>query len=912
MKLKFQVTGMTCAACSARVEKVTKAVEGVQKAEVNLLAGTMQAEVLSPEIASAIIQAVQNAGYHAQLAGEKKETKAEKTPTEEALKEMKTRIIGSSICLIILMYFTMGHMVGLPAPHWYHGIENALVAALLQFFLTLPPVYLNRVYYTRGLKALWNKAPNMDSLIAVGSLASLTYGIAALFRMAWGMGHGNWEVVKMYSENLYFESAAMILTLITLGKFLETRAKGRTGDAIRALMDLSPKTALVRRNGEIEEIPVEEVRVGDILIVRSGGQIPVDGTVLEGRASVDQSALTGESVPVEKVPGNTVAAATINTEGYLEFRADKVGEDTTLAQVIRMVEEAGGSKAPIARLADKIAGIFVPVVMTIAAITFAVWMLAGQSLEFSLNCAISVLVISCPCALGLATPVAIMVGTGRGAQMGILFKNAEALENLHHVDTVVLDKTGTLTTGKPEVTDVIPGAVATSEMLRIAASLESRSEHPFAKAILKHMGNSAYPEVSDFETLPGRGVAGTINGIRYYGGNDRLMKELNIAIPDLPELARNGKTPLYFANQRKEFLGTIAAADVLKADSAAAIGEMQRSGLDVVMLTGDNEITAKSIADKAGITHVISDVLPTDKAGAVQKLQSAGHKVLMVGDGINDAPALVTADVGMAIGAGTDIAMESADIVLMNSSLAAVSDAIALSKATIRNIRQNLFWAFFYNTLGIPIAAGALFIPFGLQLSPMLGAAAMSMSSVFVVTNALRLRLFKVRARSAEPAAPTEICACAEEEPAVEAAPQEQPAVTETVIYVNGMMCSHCTSSVEKACMGVPGTVSAVADLEKKLVTVTGTADYEALKKAILAEDYEVVEKTPAAVTIIRVNGMMCSHCTASVEKACMGVLGTVSAVADLEKKIVSVTGTAAYEDLKKAIVAEDYEVMED
>ena len=459
MKIKFQVTGMTCAACSARVEKVTKAVPGVLTADVNLLAGTMQVEAAEESVSAAIIQAVINAGYGASIPGEKSAPqKIDKHPAKNTMKEMKIRICGSFACLIVLMYFTMGHMVGLPEPHWYHGPQNALVAALVQFFLTLPPVYLNRIYYTRGLKALFHKAPNMDSLIAVGSIASLAYGIVALFRMAYGMGHGDWDLVQMYRENLYFESAAMILTLITFGKFLETRAKGKTGDAIRALMDLSPKTALVRRNGAVTEIPVEEVRVGDIVIVRSGDAIAVDGTVMEGRASVDQSALTGESIPVEKLPGDTVAAATINTEGYLEFRADKVGEDTTLAQVIRMVEEAGGSKAPIARLADKIAGIFVPVVMGISAITFLIWMLAGFGLEFALNCAISVLVISCPCALGLATPVAIMVGTGRGAQMGVLFKNAQALENLHHIDTVVLDKTGTLTTGKPEVTDILPVA----------------------------------------------------------------------------------------------------------------------------------------------------------------------------------------------------------------------------------------------------------------------------------------------------------------------------------------------------------------------------------------------------------------------------------------------------------------------
>ena len=834
MKIRFQVTGMTCAACSARVEKVTKAVPGVASAEVNLLAGTMQVEMDGEDVSAAIIQAVQNAGYGAGIPCDKAVHKQEeKNPAQDAMKEMKIRIIGSFACLSVLMYFTMGHMVGLPEPHWYHGLENALVAALLQLLLTLPPVYLNRVYYSRGLKALWHKAPNMDSLIAVGSIASLAYGIFALFRMAFGMGHGDWELVRLYRENLYFESAAMILTLITLGKFLETRAKGRTGDAIRALMDLSPKTALVRRDGKESEILVEEVQLGDIVIVRSGAAIPVDGTVLEGRASIDQSALTGESVPVEKMPGDTVAAATINTEGYLEFRADKVGEDTTLAQVIRMVEEAGGSKAPIARLADKIAGIFVPVVMTIAAVTFVVWMAAGYGVEFALNCAISVLVISCPCALGLATPVAIMVGTGRGAQMGVLFKNAQALESLHHIDTVVLDKTGTLTTGKPEVTDILPAAVSEAKLMQIASALESRSEHPFAKAILKKMGKNRYPAASDFETLPGRGVAATVSGIRYYGGNGRLMAELGIAVPEMPELGSQGKTPLHFASENGEYLGTIAAADVLKPDSVAAIHAMQELGLDVVMLTGDNKSTAKAIAAQAGINHVISDVLPADKAGAVQSLQKQGHKVLMVGDGINDAPALVTADLGMAIGAGTDIAMESADIVLMNSSLAAVSGAVELSKATIRNIRQNLFWAFFYNTCGIPIAAGALFLPFGLQLSPMLGAAAMSMSSVFVVTNALRLRFFRPKT------APVYMQVA--ENNTEESIYEEEP-VMETVIKVNGMMCKHCKATVERVCKAVPGVLDAVVDLAAKTVTVTGDADLEALKQAIIAEDFEVEE----------------------------------------------------------------------
>ncbi len=829
MKLKFNVTGMTCAACSARVEKVTKALPGVENAEVNLLAGTMSVEAQDMSVCDTICKAVSDAGYGAIPQGQKREAKAAPPKQDNSLKEMKTRIIGSAIFLLILMYFTMGHMLGIPAPHWYHGLENALVAALVQLFLTLPVVYLNRAYYSRGLKALYHRAPNMDSLIAVGSLAALLYGSAALLRMAWAMGHGDWEIVRQYSENLYFESAAMILTLITLGKFLEARAKGRTGDAIRALMDLSPKTASVCRDGAVLELPVEEVRVGDIVIVRSGGSIPVDGTVVSGRASVDQSALTGESVPVEKGPGDTVASATLNTEGYLEFRADKVGEDTTVSQVIRMVEEAGGSKAPIARLADQIAGVFVPVVMTIALVTFLAWMLAGRGLEFSLNCAISVLVISCPCALGLATPVAIMVGTGRGAQLGVLFKNAEALETLHHVDTVVLDKTGTLTTGKPAVTDILPGSLSDGKLLRLAAALEAKSEHPFARAILEKLEGHAYPVAADFETLPGRGVAGTVEGVRCYGGNARLMAELGISVPAFPALAGEGKTPLYFATEAGEYLGTIAAADVLKPDSAAAVRTMQELKLDVVMLTGDNESTARAIAARAGITHVISDVLPGDKAAAVKGLQQQGHRVLMVGDGINDAPALVTADVGMAIGAGTDIAMESADIVLMNSSLTAVSSAVSLSKATIRNIRQNLFWAFFYNSLGIPVAALGF-------LNPMLGAAAMSMSSVFVVTNALRLRFFRPKPVRVPEEIQTRTVNIPEE------IIFEEETNMETVIKVEGMMCKHCKARVEQVCKAVPGTLDAVVDLAAKTVTVTGSADVAALKQAIIDADYEVID----------------------------------------------------------------------
>ena len=822
MKLEFQVTGMTCAACSARVEKVTSAVAGVEKAEVNLLAGKMTVHA-SSDVGEAIEKAVVDAGYGIAHPEEKKQ----QLPREDhGLKEMKQRIIGSTICLVILMYFTMGHMVGLPLPAWYH--HNVLTAALLQFFLTLPVVYLNRVYYFRGIKALWHRAPNMDSLIAVGSLAALIYGIATLFLMADAMGRGDVQALTAYGHNLYFESAAMILTLVTLGKFLETRAKGKTGDAIRQLMDLRPETATILVNGQEKQIPVEEVRVGDVLIVRAGGRVPVDGVVVAGTASVEQSALTGESMPVEKTVGDTIMGATVVSAGYLQFRAEKVGEDTTLAQIIRMVEEAGGSKAPIARLADKIAGVFVPVVMGLATLAFVIWMVAGRGLEFSLTAAISVLVISCPCALGLATPVAIMVGTGRGASMGVLFKNAAALENLHHINTVVLDKTGTLTVGKPAVTDILPTAMDRTQLLRIAASLEEKSEHPFAAAILQKASGLIYPHATEFETLPGRGVTAVVDGIRYYGGNARLMAQQQVTVPAYPDLAAQGKTPLYFADDRGQFLGAIVAADVLKPDSVEAVAAMHRLGLQVVMLTGDNAATAQAIASAAGIDQVIADVLPADKAAAVKQLQQKGNKVLMVGDGINDAPALVTADVGMAIGAGTDIAMESADVVLMTGSLSGVCSAVELSKATLRNIKQNLFWAFFYNCLGIPVAAAGL-------LSPMIGAAAMSMSSVFVVSNALRLRLFKPKCK----------LTCVSEAPKQEMEEiiyQQEEKQMETILKVEGMMCPHCKAMVEKVCKAVAGTVDAVVDLQAKQVTVTGEADVAALKQAIVNAGYEVIE----------------------------------------------------------------------
>lgn len=821
MKFKLNVTGMTCAACSARVEKVSAAVSGVDRAEVNLLKGLLTVEASDDSVLADVINAVNKAGYGATLPGKKLAS----LPAEDALKQMKIRVIASAVFLVVLMYFTMGHMVGLPGTHWMHLPENAVISALLQLFLTMPVVYLNRVYYTRGLKAIWHRSPNMDSLIAVGSMAALIYGIAALFRMSWAIGRDKWAVVSAYQENLYFESAAMILTLITLGKFLETRAKGKTGDAIRALMDLTPKTAVVLKDSAETEVPVEQIRVGDLIVVRSGTSVSVDGTIVEGSGAVDQSALTGESVPVDKKVGDTVAAGTVNREGWFVFCADKVGEDTTLSQVIRMVEEAGGSKAPIARLADKISSIFVPAVMTIALLAFITWMLLGKSLEFSLTAAISVLVISCPCALGLATPVAIMVGTGKGASLGVLYKNAQALEALSGVNTVVLDKTGTLTEGKPSVTDVIANGVTERDLLSIAASLECRSEHPFASAILEKSKDISFESCVEFKTLPGEGVEGIVNNLRYYGGNRKLMERLGVSVPEFTEQMAEGKTPLYFAREDGSYLGAIIAADILKNDSAESVASISRLGLDVIMLTGDNEKTAKVIAEKAGIGCVISDVLPQGKGEAITNLKASGKRVLMVGDGINDAPALVAADVGMAIGTGTNIAMESADVVLMGSSLSRIAAAISLSRATMRNIRQNMFWAFFYNILGIPVAAGVLYPLF--TMSPMLGAAAMSMSSVFVVSNALRLRFFKPKISFSK--AEDEIAEIKEDD------------LMETVINVNGMMCPHCKARVEAVCKAAEGVVDAVVDLQKKNVTITGKTDVDALKKAIVDAGYEVV-----------------------------------------------------------------------
>lgn len=753
MNQKFNVTGMTCSACSAAVERSVGKLHGVQSVNVNLLSNNMNVEyddaVLNNDN---IIAAVESAGYGAaeytrENSAVKKSEKA--NPVEQEQKEMKTRIVVSFVFLLPLLYLAMGHMFGLPLPMSVMGPENGITLAFTQLLLILPIVYVNRKYFQIGFKTLWHRSPNMDSLIAIGSSAAILYGLFAIYKIGYGLGHNDVDMVKHYLHDLYFESAGTILTLITLGKYLEARSKGRTSEAIAKLLDLAPRTASVLRDGVEVELKVEEVVLGDILVVRPGESIPVDGVITEGSSAVDQAALTGESIPVEKHAGDQVIGATINKSGYFKMKAEKVGDDTTLAQIVRLVEEAGSSKAPISKLADRISGVFVPVVIGIAIMAAVIWLLFGYSFEFALSIGIAVLVISCPCALGLATPVAIMVGTGKGAQNGILFKSAQSLELLHQIKTVVLDKTGTITEGKPKVTDITTVSGMTEEaLLRIAAAIEKPSEHPLSEAIVQRAAELGltYQEVTEFASVAGRGIIARLSDLEYIAGNAQFMKEQQVDLSGYEDkaksLAMEGKTPLFFAKEKK-LLGIIAVADVVKATSPEAIRSLKQLGIDVVMLTGDNKQTAMAIQKELSIDKVVAEVLPQDKESEIRKLQENGHKVAMIGDGINDAPALVRADIGIAIGAGTDIAIESADVVLMKSDLLDVVTAIRLSRATLRNIKENLFWAFFYNTLGIPLAAGVFYLSFGWKLSPMFGAAAMSLSSVFVVTNALRLRLFK-------------------------------------------------------------------------------------------------------------------------------------------------------------------------
>ena len=825
MKLKFDITGMSCSACSAAVERSVKKLDGINSAEVSLLTNSMTADFDSDKTnEQAIINAVVSAGYGASVHG-KTENKTPKKNENNELREMKTRLIISFACLIPLMYIAMGHMISLPLPSFLEGVNNGVSFSFIQFLLTLPIMYVNRKYYLNGFKSLFRKNPNMDTLVATGSLAAILYGIYSVFAIGNSIGNGDTETASSLLHNLYFESGAMILTLITLGKFFEARSKNKTSEAISKLIELTPDTATVERNSMPMQIPVDQVKPGDTVIVKPGESIPVDGTITEGHTSVDESAITGESIPVEKAVGDTVTAGTVNKNGYIRFTAEKVGEDTALSKILRLVEEAASSKAPIAKLADKVSGIFVPAVMIIAVITFVLWMIIKKDFALALDLAVSVLVISCPCALGLATPTAIMVGTGKGASEGILIRSAESLETAHKIDTVVLDKTGTVTEGKPAVTDILTAVnVTNEELLTFAYAAENLSEHPLSVAVSQKAESLKIKLLiaSDFENIPGRGITAKVNSETVFAGNILMMKENGIDVSGFEKsadtLSSQGKTPLFFA-KNSTFLGIIAVADTIKDTSAEAVKAFEKMGIDVIMLTGDNEKTAKYIAEKAGIKKVISGVLPDGKEEVIRQLQNENKKVAMIGDGINDAPALTRADVGIAIGAGTDIAIESADIVLMKSDLNDAVGAVRLSKAVIRNIKQNLFWAFFYNTLGIPLAAGALLIPLGIKLSPMIGAACMSMSSVCVVLNALRLRFFSYKKET------------------------ERKIRMKKTIYIDGMMCHHCTGRVDKVLNALDG-ITAQVSLEDKCAYVTLEKDYSdnELRTIIENEGYTVTD----------------------------------------------------------------------
>ena len=867
MQEKYNVTGMTCAACSARVEKSVSALPGVQACSVNLLKNSMVVSYAESELTSSeIIHAVEKAGYGASVQGSRGESGA-RSPADTARKEyqaMRHRVIWSFVFTIPLFYISMGHMMGWPLPAFFLGTENSMIYALTLFLLVLPVVFLNRKYFITGFKTLFHGSPNMDSLIALGSGASLLYGIYALYKIAYGFGQGDWPLVDQFAHDLYFEGAGTILTLITLGKFFEARAKGRTSDAINKLLNLTPKTATVIRNGMETVIPAEEVEPGDLLLVKTGESVPVDGIVTEGSGSVDESAITGESIPVDKQAGDKVIGATINQSGYFQMRAEKVGEDTALSQIIRLVDEATSSKAPIAKLADRVAGVFVPIVISIAIVSAVVWLLVGATFEFALTIAVSVLVVSCPCALGLATPTAIMVGTGRGATHGILIKSAEALETAHSVDVVVLDKTGTITQGKPMVTDLVCSADTSQRtLLQIAASLEKLSEHPLAHAIVveaEKQGVALLP-VEQFSQIPGQGIRGVIQGNTCLAGNYKLMQASGIAGAEgntQDELASQGKTPLFFAVAGR-LIGIIAVADVVKPTSKTAVQELQNMGIQVVMLTGDHQKTAQAIQRQVGANRVVAEVLPQDKEREIRKLQEAGKKVAMVGDGINDAPALARADVGIAIGAGTDVAMESADIVLMKNDLLDVVGAIELSKATIRNIKENLFWAFFYNVIGIPVAAGCYYAAFGLKMSPMVAALAMSFSSVFVVSNALRLRLFKPKHGSTVHSGTADILSAPAPSVSVFHSPagaaqtaSEDTSFNQTqggkamkkALSIEGMMCQNCVKHVTRALESVPGVTAVQVSLEDKTAAVecSDSVSEEALTSAVSDAGYEVVE----------------------------------------------------------------------
>lgn len=849
-KEQFDITGMTCSACSARIEKSVSKLSGIQEVSVNLLKNSMVASydesvLNTPEI----VRAVEKAGYGAfpkVPAQDKNKPRGraavpEVSTAQAEYKQMKQRLLLSALFTIPLFYISMGHMMGWPLPGGLLGMENAMSFAFTQFLFLVPVVFINFKYYRMGFKTLFHGSPNMDSLIAIGSGAAIVYGIYAIYKIGIGLGHGDMAMVHSFTMDLYFESAGMILTLITFGKTLEARAKGKTSDAITKLMNLAPKTATVERDGQEIQVPIEEVCLGDTLIVKSGESVPVDGVVVEGFSAVDESALTGESIPAEKHVGDKVIGATINKSGYFKMQATKVGDDTTLAQIVRLVDEATSSKAPIAKLADKVSGIFVPIVITIALVAIVGWLLAGYGFEFALSIGISILVISCPCALGLATPTAIMVGTGKGATNGILIKSAEALETAHNVDTVVLDKTGTITQGTPAVTNILCGnGIRQKDLMQVAASLEKLSEHPLADAIVSEAEKNglAFLPVSDYKQIPGEGIIGRINGQLCMAGNRRLMASNGISDGDLLKLgeamAVDGKTPLFFA-RAGQLIGVIAVADIVKPTSSQAVKELSAMGIEVVMLTGDNAKTAEAIRHQVGVDRVVAEVFPQDKEKEIRRLQGMGKKVAMVGDGINDAPALARADVGIAIGAGTDVAIESADIVLMKSDLLDVSTAIQLSKLVIRNIKQNLFWAFIYNIIGIPIAAGLFYLSFSLKLNPMIGAFAMSFSSVFVVSNALRLRWFKAKHE-------TYVNPIVDKESSRHEIRKEERKM-EKVLNIEGMVCSNCVKHVHKALMEIPGIQEAVVELESKTaqVQLSQAVSDEVLKAAIEDAGYELV-----------------------------------------------------------------------
>ena len=882
MKERFDVTGMTCSACSSHVEKSVGKLTGVENVSVNLLTNSMQVEFDENKLDTAgIIKAVEDAGYGAAVKDEHAKSGAKTSgqsgsqennglsAVEQNVKNMKKRLIVSLIFWIPLMYVSMGHMIyqwlNIPMPpftmNFLHGNENAITYAFTQFLLLLPILIANQKYFKNGFKTLWHRSPNMDSLIAIGAGAAILYGIFAIYRIGYAMGHGDMMVVHQYAHDLYFESAGTILTLITIGKYLETKSKGKTSEAITKLLNLAPKTVTAVRDGVEQVVDAADVEKGEIFLVKPGESVAVDGIVLEGKSSFDESAITGESIPVPKQEGDTIVSASINKSGLIRAKATKVGEDTTIAQIIRLVEEASSSKAPIAKMADKIAGVFVPAVITIALITGVIWLISGATFEFAMSTAIAVLVISCPCALGLATPVAIMVGTGKGAENGILIKSGDALETAHQIDTVVLDKTGTITQGKPVVTDIICAAGKSADktqLLQIAGSLEKGSEHPLAEAIVNYCvtNNISLEKVTDFNALFGKGIEGTVSGTHYYAGNEKMMEEKGISLSaeqknQIRELAKQGRTPLLFADEN-QFLGIVAVADVVKPTSKEAVQKFRDYGIHVIMLTGDNEVTAQAIKEQVGIDEVIAGVLPTQKEKKISALKQAGHKVAMIGDGVNDAPALASADVGIAIGAGTDVAIESADIVLMKNDLLDAVGAVKLSKAVIRNIKENLFWAFFYNSIGIPLAAGVLYPLFQIKLNPMFGAAAMSLSSVCVVSNALRLRWVKLHDAKKTQSEPYQDVAAstiadinqhnALDNNIKSTNNDKGESTMTTTISIEGMMCAHCQAHVEKALKEVAGVTEVTVSLENKNAVVTGDASVEALKQAVVDAGYEVTD----------------------------------------------------------------------